>query len=52
MKLSKDILSQLEQDLDGCKDLNELLGKDGAIKKLIKNLSEQMLEGELTNHLG
>ena len=52
MKLSKEILKQLEHDLDDCKDLNELLGKDGAIKKLVKNLSEQMLEGELTDHLG
>ena len=52
MKLSKEILKQLEQDLDICQDLNELLGKDGAIKKLVKNLSEQMLEGELTSHLG
>ena len=52
MKLPKEILKQLEQDLDGCQDLNELLGKDGAIKKLVKNLSEQMLEGELSNHLG
>lgn len=52
MKLSKEILKQLEHDLDGCSDLNELLGKDGAIKKLVKHLSEQMLEGELTSHLG
>jgi len=52
LKLSKEILKQLEQDLDSCKDLNELLGKDGAIKKLVKNLSEQMLEGELSSHLG
>lgn len=52
MKLSKEILKQLEQDLDICQDINELLGKDGAIKKLVKSLSEQMLEGELTSHLG
>jgi len=52
LKLSKEILKQLEQDLDICQDINELLGKDGAIKKLVKSLSEQMLEGELTSHLG
>ena len=28
------------------------MGKDGAIKKLIANSLEQMLEGELTEHLG
>ena len=34
------------------KTYDDLMGKDGAIKKLIANTLEQMLESELTEHLG
>lgn len=52
MKLSEKVIKQLEQDLDSARDVNELMGKDGAIKNLVKNLIEEMLGAELTAHLG
>ena len=32
--------------------MDDLLGKDGGIKKLIKNAVDQMLQCEMTEHLG
>ncbi len=42
MKLEEKILQQLQEDLKKCKTMDDLLGKNGAIKKLIKNAVEQM----------
>jgi putative transposase len=52
MKLEEKVLQQLQEDLKKCQTMDDLLGKDGAIKKLIKNAVEQMLQCEMTEHLG
>lgn len=46
------ILKKFESEFKKCNNLNDLLGKDGAIKNLLKNTIEQMLEEERTYHLG
>ncbi len=52
MELTKEILDQLKADLSKAKTYEDLMGKDGAIKKLLAGTLEQMLEAELTEHLG
>jgi putative transposase len=52
MKLEEKVLQQLQEDLKKCQTMDDLLGKDGAIKKLLKNAAEQMLQFEMTEHLG
>jgi transposase-like protein len=46
------ILKEFEKEFKNCNNLNDLLGKDGAIQNLLKNTVEQMLEEERTAHLG
>ena len=48
-KTAKELLDELLKD---CKTSEDLLGKDGVLKKLTKDLVERMLETELTDHLG
>jgi len=52
MKLSDNFIKQLQEDLSKVKTYPDLMGKDGAIKKLIKKVMEEMLESELTEDLG
>jgi len=52
MKLTPEIIKQLEKDLSKAKSYEDLMGKDGAIKKLLKSSLENILESELTDHLG
>lgn len=52
MKLTEEMIEQLKADLSKAKNYEDLMGKDGAIKKLIAQSLEQMLESELTEHLG
>lgn len=52
MQLTKEQLEQLQKDLAGAKTYHDLMGKDGAIKKLLKNSLEQLLESEMSVHLG
>lgn len=52
MELTETMIEQLKADLKTVKNYNDLMGKDGAIKKLITSSLEQMLEAELTEHLG
>ena len=52
MKLTEEMIEQLKADLSKAKSYEDLMGKDGAIKKLLSNTLEQMLEAELTEHLG
>jgi len=52
MELTEEIIEQLKTDLSKAKNYNDLMGKDGAIKKLLARSLEQMLESELTEHLG
>ena len=43
MKLTPEIIKQLEEDLSQAKTYNDLMGKNGAIKKLIKSSLENIL---------
>lgn len=52
MELTEKMIEQLKADLSKAKTYEDLMGKDGAIKKLIAKSLEQMLESELTEHLG
>lgn len=52
MEVTEKMIDQLKADLSKAKTYEDLMGKDGAIKKLIANSLEQMLECELTEHLG
>jgi putative transposase len=52
MELTDEIFEQFKADLAKAKNYDDLMGKDGAIKKLIAKSLEQMLESELTEHLG
>lgn len=52
MELTPKMIEQLKADLSKAKNYDDLMGKDGAIKKLIAKSLEQMLESELTEHLG
>lgn len=52
MELTEQMIEQLKADLKTAKTQEDLMGKDGAIKKLISSSLEQMLEAELTEHLG
>ena len=46
------MIEQLKVYLSNAKNYEDLMGRDSAIKKLIAKLVEQMLESELTEHLG
>ncbi len=52
MELTEKMIEQLKADLTKAKTYEDLMGKNGAIKKLIAKSLEQMLESELTEHLG
>ncbi len=52
MKLTDEMIEALKKDLSGAKNYSDLMGPDGAIKKLIKKSLESMLETELADHLG
>ena len=51
MKISKEAMSQFEEDVSKAKSYEDLMGKNGAIKKLLKNTLEQILEVEMTDEL-
>jgi putative transposase len=52
MNLTKEQLDQLQKDISKARTYEDLMGKDGAIKKLLKNALEEMLEQEMDEHLG
>jgi putative transposase len=52
MKLSEEAILQLVNDLEKAKSYEDLMGKDGAIKKILKSSLENMLDAELSEHLG
>jgi len=52
MELTPEMIEQLKADLSKAKTYDDLMGSQGAIKKLIKSSLEAMLESELTEHLG
>lgn len=52
MELTEKMIEQLKSDLARARNYEDLMGKEGAIKKLLTQTLEQMLESELTEHLG
>lgn len=52
MKLAPEVIKQLEKDLSEAKSYEDLMGKDGVIKRLLKSSLENILESELSDHLG
>ena len=52
MKLPDGIYQQLKKNLENAKTYEDLMGRDGAIKNLLKNAIEGMLDAELTEDLG
>jgi transposase-like protein len=52
MELTPEIIEQLKSDLKTAKTYQDLMGENGAIKKIIKASIEGMLDAELTEHLG
>jgi transposase-like protein len=48
MKLTFDV----EEALSQCKTLEDISGKNGLLKRMLKDMTEQILEAELTDHLG
>ena len=52
MKLTPKMIRDIESDLAKVTTLDDMLGKNGLIKNLVKNLSEQIMEAELEEHLG
>lgn len=52
MEFTEDLIEQLKADLKKAKTYQDLMGENGAIKKIIKASLEGMLEAELTENLG
>jgi putative transposase len=52
MELTEEMIEQLRGDLRKARTYQDLMGEDGAIKRLIKASLEGMLDAELTEHLG
>ncbi len=52
MERTNEMIEQLKADLSGATTYRDLMGKDGAIKNLLAKSIEQMLDSELTEHLG
>lgn len=52
MKLTPEMIEQLQSDLSEAKTYEDLMGSGGAIKKLMAKALEGMLDAELTEQLG
>ncbi len=52
MELTEEMIEQLKANLKTAKTSQDLMGENGAIKKIIKASIEGMLDAELTEHLG
>jgi len=52
MELTPEMIEQLKADLKKARTYQDLMGENGAIKKIIKASIEGMLDAELTEHLG
>lgn len=52
MKVSKKAIEQLQKDMENATTLEDIMGKNGVMNNLLKNILEDMLEAEMTNHLG
>ncbi|MBO8132020.1 MAG: hypothetical protein H0Z29_11010 [Candidatus Marinimicrobia bacterium] len=47
MKLERAIIDQLESNLRDFRTIDDLVGKNGLIKRLVKKLIDQLLQEEL-----
>lgn len=52
MELTEEMIRQLRADLSKARSYSDLMGSDGAIKKILKSALEGMLDAELSEHLG
>ena len=52
MELTPEMIEQLKVDLKDARTYQDLMGENGAIKKLLKSSLEGILDAELTEHLG
>lgn len=52
MNLSEEQLAQLGEDLRNAKNYNDLMGKDGILKRLLGQSLEGFLQAEMDDHLG
>lgn len=52
MDISDSLIEQFKNDMKSAKSYQDLMGENGAIKKLLKASLEAMLDAELTEHLG
>ncbi len=52
MDLNDEVFEQLKKDLSKAKSYKDLMGENGAIKKILKASLELMLETEMNEHLG
>jgi len=52
MELSKEQIEQLQKGIANAKTFDDLMGKDGVIKQLLKTSLENMLSTEMNDHLG
>jgi len=52
MELTEEMIEQLRADLSKARTYSDLMGSEGAIKKILKNALEGMLDAELSEHLG
>lgn len=52
VNISDEALEKFKKKLSEAKTYSDLMGKNGAIKDLLKSSLEQLLEAEMTEHLG
>lgn len=45
-------LSHIQEDLKKCRTIEDLMGKNGLLKRLSKQMIEEILEAEMNEHLG
>ncbi len=50
--MEKEAKFDLNEELKKCRTIADLTGKDGLFKKLLKQMIEGALEGEMESHLG
>ena len=41
-----------KEEVKKCKTIDDVMGKDGLIQRLVKDVLENILEGEMEEHLG
>lgn len=52
--MSKEIDDSLDYNAEvkKCKTIDDVLGKNGLVQRLVKDVLENILEGEMDEHLG